>query len=204
MSDVCASRNLKITGSTLGIEKWSVPRIVTSAVATPLANGAIGATIFLPGKLMQDQTLSWTSDYPIPVMVRLMVNRGGRTVITSNPNAVQIRDRWTWKIDGTPTVPDPSVTLQSQMGTALDLSTNVAALPLAGWIRLERDTALTEEWIGPVPAGSTLNVHYKCYAWTPPPFSNNANNGGPFHEAHVRNTTLLIMTFPSQDPEIIT
>jgi hypothetical protein len=191
----------------LGIEKWSVPRHVADVTANSIGDGVFTSQTILPGKLMIDQQVNWTSDSPIDAMILLRINRGYRDWVISNPNAIQIRDRWTYKIGvgpQTPIVPDPSSVLQAQHGAALDLSSNSVAQPIAGLMWDFQDMHITEDWIGPVPAGQTIAVRYRCYMWTPPPWSNNANNNIPIHECRVRNARIQFMAFPTQDTAVVT
>lgn len=200
MVEVCVSQNLSIDDGVLGIAPWASPRVVASVRAASTGDGPIDATITLPGKLLIDASTSWTSDSPVDCMVLLRVQRAYRSFLTSNPNAVQIRDRWTSRIGpGVPDVPDVSNVYQSQFGGALDLSSNSVATPITGRMWQYQDTHLTEDWLGPVESGETLTVWYRAYAWTPPPWSDNANLDDPQHEVAVRAVRLVLMAFPQQD-----
>lgn len=207
MPEVCVSRNMKITSGVLGIEKWSIPRHVGDSTFNSVGDGTLAANQTLPGKLMIDGTLSWTSDSPLPTNILLRVNRAYRDFVTSNPNVVQFRDRWTYKIGTGPQVaevPDVSATYQSQFGGGVDLGTSNTAVPFLGKIARFQDAHITEDWIGPVPVGETINVRYRCYVWTPQPFSNNANNNSPVHEARARSTQIQLIAFPTQDTMAVT
>lgn len=204
MAEVCVSRNLSITGGELGIEKWSIVRHVADQTFPSVGDGAFSALTTLPGKLMVDATVAWTSDSPLDTMILLRVQRDRRDWIISNPNAVQIRDRWTFTLDGTtPAVPLTSTLLQSQVGGAMDYSTNTTGTPMQGRYWQYLDPQLTEDWIGPVEPGGTIRLRYRAYLWTPPPFSNNANNNTPVHEAYIRNTRIQLLAFPTQDTAVI-
>jgi hypothetical protein len=205
MTKVCVSRNLTITDGVLGLAPWSVPRIVVDVVAPSIGDGQIGATTSLPGKLMIDKQVSWTNDAPLPTPVLFRLQRGGREFSTSNPNAVQVRDRWTTRQGvgpQTPAVPDTTTVLQSQFGGALDLSSNTTATPIAGRLWQFIDAQITEDWLGPVEPGETLSVWYRCTAWTPPPWADNANNNAPFHDVYVRNARMQLVAMPVSDEAI--
>lgn len=203
MADVCVSRNLTITAGALGIAPWSVFRLVADVTGTSTGDGSLSAQTRLPGKLMIDQQVSWTSDSQLPTRMLLRVTRAYRSIITSNPNAVQLREAIEHAIDATPRVPDPSRLVFSQCGYALDHGTDNAALPWIGRAFLDVDSTSTDVWFtDSLPAGSTLNVHYRTYAWTPPPYSNNANGNSPHHEAHARWTRLQLFAAPTQDEAI--
>lgn len=204
MAEVCVSRNLKIASGALGIEKWSTVRHVADQTFVSVGDGAFSNITTLPGKLMIDGAVSWTSDSPLDTLVLMRVQRARRDWLVSQPNAVQIRDRWTYTLDGTtPAVPNTSTLLQSQVGGAMDYSTNTTGTPMQGRYWQFLDPQLTEDWIGPVPPGATLRVRYRAYLWTPPPWSNNANNNSPVHEAYIRDTRIQLLAFPTQDTEVI-
>ncbi len=206
MAQVCVSRNMKITGGVLGIEKWSVPRHVADQTFNSVGDGTLASTQTLPGKLLISGSVSWTSDSPLPSMVLLRINRAYRDFVTSNPNVVQFRDRWTTKIGLGPQTPadaDPSSVLNSQMGGGIDIGTTTGAVPFDGKLYRFTDAHITEDWLS-VPAGQTVAVNYRCYVWTPPPFSDNANNNSPQHEARARFTRLQLIAFPVQDSAVVT
>ncbi len=198
----CVSRNLSITGGALGIARWSTPRVVRDETALSTGDGNYTAQVTLPGKLLVDKELSWTNDSPIPARVLLRVGRAYRDFLVSNPNAVQFRDRWTSRINGKPPVPDTTTVLQSQFGGALDLSSNTVAQPLSGRLWVYQDAHIVEDWLGPVESGATLNVWYRAYLWTPPPWADNANNASPQHNANARSTRLQLMAFPQLDEAV--
>lgn len=203
MPKVCVDRNLKITGAALGIERWSVPRPVQEVSATSTGDGTISTAGLTtqPGRLMIDASISWTSDSPLPALMRLQVIRRYRTIITSNPNAIQIWDSWNWKVDGTPTVPDSYGLVNSFDTCAMDVGTDNVSQPYAGKLFQDYPATSSEEWYE-LPAGSTLAVRYRAYVWTPPPFSNNANANAPQHEAYSRGVKLRLWAYPTMDEAV--
>jgi hypothetical protein len=194
-----------IDGGELSIEKWTLPRHVHDTTYNSVGDGAFTALTTLPGKLMVDSGIvSWTSDSPLPCRVLLRLQRAYRSLLVSNPNAAQIRDRYTYTTNGTdPRVPDVSSSYQAQTGAAIDLSANFQGTPYLGKYWVHEDAAIIEDWIGPVPAGGTLKLWYRANLWTPPPFSNNANGGSPVHEAYARSTRIQLIAFPQQDTEVM-
>ncbi|MDE1675131.1 DUF7172 family protein [Nocardia gipuzkoensis] len=201
--EVCVSRNLKITGAQLGIEKWSVPRMVAQVSATSTGDGAITGSGFptAPGKLMISTSIAWVSDSPLAARMRLQVIRQYRTIITSNPNAIQIWDSWNWAVNKIPITPDSYAAVNSLNTCGMDLGTDNVALPYYGRLHQDYPVTASEEWID-LPAGDTLNVLYRCYVWTPPPWSNNASANSPLHEAHSRGVKLRLWAFPTMDEAV--
>ncbi|UYL88140.1 hypothetical protein SEA_EVAA_29 [Gordonia phage Evaa] len=198
MVRVCISENLDVANGELRLQPWSVPRLVGDVVAASGGDGTVYPQLTLPGKLMIDRQLSWTNDAPVDQSVLLRVTRAQRDWVTSNPNAIQIRDRWSTAIDRTPEVPVTTGMYNSQVGSAIDLGTNTVAEPNIGRHWVSQDAHSADEWLGEIAPGQTINVWYRCYLWTPPPWSDNANKGSPQHSARVRWARLQLLAFPQQ------
>ncbi|MEU1550193.1 hypothetical protein [Nocardia sp. NPDC005745] len=203
MPQVCTSRNMSIVAGKLGIAKWSAPRMVGQVSATSTGDGAItGAGLTTqPGRLMVNAQIAWISDSPLPSQMRLQVIRPYRTIICSNPNAIQIWDSWNYGIDEAARVPDTYNLVNSLCTLGVDVGTDNVSQPYYGRIHQDYPATSTEEWYE-LPAGSTLNIHYRCYVWTPPPWSNNASANSPLHEAYSRGVKLRLWAFPTADEEV--
>lgn len=204
MAEVCISRNFDIVGGDLSVAPWSVPRHVVDVTQASTGDGTLTQQTTLPGKLMIDRSVSWVSDSPLPTKILARIQRGPRAFLTSNPNLVQFRDRYTTAIDETPRVPDTSNTYLGAYGGGVDRITNSVGVPYTGRHWFYEDPGITEDWFGPVPAGSTFNLRYRCYVWTPPPWSNNANNNSPQHSATATNVRIQLIAFPTQDTVVVT
>lgn len=200
--NVCVDENLYTdSAGLLVIQPWAVPRLVADVRASSGTDGKLFPEQALPGKLMIDQKLGWRSDSPLESMVLIRVTRASKRWVVSNPNAIQFRDRWTWTIDPddiTPSVPVTTGIYNSQVGSAIDVGTNSVAEPNPGRQWVWTDVNCSDEWVGPVPPGDKLNVWYRSYVWTPPPFSDNANKNSPQHEAHAAWTRIQLIAFPTQ------
>jgi hypothetical protein len=201
--NVCIDENITIDAAgQLILRPWAVPRIVKEVKALSGGDGTLFPEQALPGKLMIDtQPFGWKNDTPLPCMIRIFVVRGAKSWITSNPNAIQFRDRWTYtlgKKNVTPSVPVTTGIYNSQTGSAIDCGTNSVAEPQPGkqWIWL--DANCDEEWIGPLLPGERVNVWYRCYVWTPPPFSDNANKNSPEHKAYAQWARVQLWAYPGQ------
>jgi hypothetical protein len=203
MPEVCVSRNLDTTVAALAVEPWSAPRMVQQVTGTSGADGTIASTGLTgqPGRLLINTTIGWTSDSPLPMLMRLIVARSYRSIVCSSPNAVQIWDAWTYGINTTPRDPDNYSLVNSLCTLGVDVGTDEVALPWAGLISQDYPATASEGWYT-LPAGATLNIKYRCYVWTPPPWSNNANAGTPTHSASVRSTVLRLWAFPSEDEDV--
>jgi hypothetical protein len=167
-------------------------------------DGKLAPTVTLPGKLLIDiPSFGWTNDAPVDVMVLIRVIRGHRSWIVSNPNAIQVRDRWTWAIDREPTAPLTTGVFNSQTGSAIDLGTNSVAEPNPGKQWVWSGSTCADEWVGPVSPGQRINVRYRCYVWTPPPWSDNANKNNPQHEAAAGWSRVQLVVFPQQGKVVV-
>lgn len=199
LAKVCVSQNMVVTEQgVLRMAPWSVPRLVADQRADSAGDGAIGEQSSLPGKLMIEAIQSWKNDTPVDHSVLIRITRSFKNWITTNPNAIQFRDRWTHAIDGPVTPPVTTSIYNGQVGSAVDITTNTVAEPNAGIYEYWWGTNSSDEWIGPIEPGQTLNVWYRCYVWTPPPWSNNANRSHPFSWAAANWARLQLIVYPQQ------
>lgn len=206
-ASVCVAENLLIgEDGKLRLAPWSVPRNVVDVVATSGADTTkLLAHDTLPGVLLISRKVAWTNDSPVDHMVRAMITRRWKRWVTSNPNAVQFRDRWssaiTPKDTNPPVEPDEPLTsgiLNGQTGSSIDTGSNTVAEPNPGKFWHWWGTNTSEEWLGPLKPGETLRLWYQSYVWTPPPFSDNANKNSPGHEASAGYARVQLMVFPEQ------
>ncbi|MCV7424331.1 hypothetical protein H7K45_27670 [Mycobacterium yunnanensis] len=202
--NVCVDENIGVdSAGLLVIQPFAVPRVV--ADVKTLGTGDTAQTLFpetaLPGRMLKDQKVGWRNETPLPTMVMIRVIRASKAWITSNPNAIQFRDRWTYTIDEddvTPELPITTGIYNSQTGSAIDLGTNTVAEPNPGVQYAWMDGNAQDEWVGPIAPGEKLNVWYREYVWTPPPFSDNANKNKPLHKVQSPFTRIMLWAFPAQ------
>lgn len=200
--NVCVDENL-ITDSAgmLVMQPWAVPRLVADVRAVSGGDGKMFPEQALPGRLLIEQRLQWRNDSPLESMLLIRVTRAHKSWVVSNPNAIQFRDRWTHVIDPdllTPTIPVVTGIYNSQVGSALDVGTNSVAEPLPGkqWVWAEANCS--DEWVGPVRPNYWFSLWYRCYVWTPPPFSDNANKNSPDHRVAANWTRIQLTAFPAR------
>ena len=203
---VCVAENLAIgADGKLRLAPWSVPRNVLDVMAKSSGDTLkLLETTTLPGRLMVDQKGEWLNNTPVDHMVRVIITRRWKRWVVSNPNAVQFRDRWSTAITPVGDTPVPaeipvvSGIMNGQVGSAGDIGTNSVAEPNPGKYWHWWGTNSVDEWVGPVQPGETIRLHYRIYVWTPPPFSDNANNNSPGHESEVGWARIQLMAFPQQ------
>lgn len=196
--NVCVDEHLSVDDAgRLGLQPWSVPRLVVDVRADSGADGKLTAIQALPGRLLiEAPPIGWTNRTPVDHMLLIRVTRAWRSWLTSQPNVVQMRDRWTYAMDRTPEVPSVTGIYASQVGGGFDLGTNSVAEPLPGRQWVWMPAHCVDEWVGPVAPGRRLNLRYRAYVWTPPPWSDNANKNAPQHEARAGYTRIQLLAFP--------
>jgi len=205
--NVCMGENLTTdeNGQPM-LAPWAVPRLVADYKALSggdlPAPGANIAITTLPGRQLIDlPKVRWRNDTPLDQEVIIRVTRASKSWTTANPNAVQFRDRWSFVIgDGLTPPAEPIVTgiYNSQCGSAVDFGTNTIAEPNIGKQWMWHPVNMMDEWVGPVPPGDTLEVHYRCYVWTPPPYSDNANVGNPAYSFAAGWARVSLIAIPQQ------
>ncbi|ABD58535.1 hypothetical protein SEA_YAHALOM_36 [Mycobacterium phage Yahalom] len=201
--NVCISENLTTDDAgLLRMERWAVPRLVADVRARSGGDGKVYITDTPPGKLLIDQQVGWKNDSPLEQMVQIRICRSWKSWVVSNPNAIQIRDRWSRIITDKPgKLPaDPVTTniMNSRTGTSIDLGSNSVAEPEPGVHYVWIGASTEDEIVGPVGPGESIKVWYKQYLWTPPPWSDNANKNNPIHQASTNWTRIMLTAFPQQ------
>lgn len=199
--NVCIDQNMTVDDVGLPrFQPWAVPRLVACERVQSGGDGRLTRSLTgQPGRLMLDKQVNWLNDTPLEQPVLIRVVRASRSILTSNPNVIQVRDRWTYAIDGEPDMPITTSVYDGHFGGGVDFGSNSVAEPQPGRLWLWSDTNTTDKWVSPMlKPGQQLNVWYQCYAWTPPPWSNNANKNSPAHEVYVNWTRLELIAFPQQ------
>lgn len=197
--NICVDENLVVgDDGQLRLAPWSVPRLVADVIAKSGSDGPVVSTTALPGRMLIEARTAWINDCPLEQMICLRVTRAAKKWITSNPNALQFRDRWSTAIDDEPAEPVVTGIFNAQVGSAADVGTNSVAEPNPGVLWNWWGAGSVDEWIGPVQPGEQLSVWYRAYIWTPPPWSDNANKNSPQHEAHTQWTRIQMIAHPQQ------
>lgn len=198
--NVCIDENLTTDDAgLLRFQPWSIPRpVVDVKVLANDGDGKVYPTEALPGKMLINQQVGWRNDTPIEQGILVRVTRGSKHWITSQPNAIQFRDRWSNAVDATPEPPVTSDIYDSIAGTAVDVGTNSVAEPNPGVQHVWVDAFATDRWEGPILPGERFNLWYRMYLWTPPPWSDNANKNNPQHFAWGNWARIELWAYPTQ------
>lgn len=200
--NVCVDENIDVDASgLLVIQPFAVPQLAMDVKVKSGGDGPLLELSVLPGKLLMETQFAWRNNGPLPCDMMVRCIRGPKSWISSNPNAIQFRDRYTYTIDPegvTPSIPVTTSIYNSQTGTAIDLGTNSVAEPLPGLDYVWIEASCTDEWIGPANPGEKVEVWFRGYVWTPPPFSDNGNKNAPIHNAVANWTRLQLWAYPTQ------
>lgn len=198
--NVCIDEHLVLNeDQQLCLQPWSVPQLQVDMIAHSGGDGPIKAPIpALPGKLLINTSAHFGNDTPVDQMVLIRIIRAAKTWQTSNPNAIQFRDRWTYAVNHDPPTPYTSGIYNSQAGSAVDLGTNSVAEPNPGVQWIWQSASSQDEWTGPISPGDEFRLLYQAYVWTPPPWSNNSNKNKPLHAAAGGYTRIQLFMFPMQ------
>lgn len=206
--NVCLDENLATDQGLPTIQPWAIPRLVADVKAICNdGDGTVVKTDTLPGKLTAEAKAKFVSDSPLDQLMLIRIVRGPKAIQTSNPNAIQYRDRWTYTLgvdDEQPTAPTVAGLFNSQADVAIDLGTNSVAEPNPGQFWLWASTTTQDEWAPrALHPGETMNVWYQQYLWTPPPWSDNANKNTPVHNATAKYTRLQLWAFGQQGTVVV-
>lgn len=204
-SRVCLGENLTSDPATGGLQmaKWSVPRLVHDVAVISSGDGAVVETTTSPGNLLMDHQASWINDSPVGHTMLIRVIRRWKKVVTSNPNAIQFRDRWAWQINAAAVEPITNAIMNGQSGLAGDLGTDTVAEPNPGVFTAWLGSNSSDEWVGlTLNPGDVFNIWYRMYVWTPPPWSDNANKNAPTHSAEAGWARMQLIVFPQQGPTV--
>lgn len=197
--NVCLDENL--TTDDAGqpwMQPWAMPRLVADERALSGGDGAILKPLTTPpGKLLIEHKVRWRNDTPVDQPVMMRVIRGPRYWLTSQPNAIQFRDRWTYAVDAEPEEPLTTSIFDGRCGSAIDFGTNSVAEPNPGQQRMWLDVNTADTWLPYELAPNELfTMWYRCYVWTPGPWSDNANKNTPQHTAYARWARLQLWVYP--------
>lgn len=202
--NVCTSANLAISDDgLLRLNPLTVLQPVVDVVAKSSGDGKMVYTpdIAAP-KVLIEKKLAWSNDLSLDATLLVRVTRGPRSIKVSQPNAIQIRDRYTTAINTDAGEPQLTGYYNSQFGASIDLGTNSTAEPNPGRYWLWEDAHVEEEWFD-IDSGQDFAFWYRCGAWTPEPWSDNANAGNPEHTVSVQYTRIQFIAFPKQDDLVV-
>ncbi|MGW5147519.1 DUF7172 family protein [Rhodococcus koreensis] len=199
MVNVCVDGNLRVVGGVLDIQAWVSRRLVHTHNPTVTNDATFTAQSILPGLNHIDATTSWTNTGPEAVDALFEVVRSRRQIRTSQPNLTFFRDRATAAVDQAADTPDLMSVFDSEMGGGFDRDTAAGTTPKAGTLWMWKGISTYTVGRFTVPAGSVLNLRYRCAHYSPSPFANNANNNSAQYRAFATGARLQVWATPVAD-----
>ena len=111
---ICTTRQFNVTDGVLGLSPAAMPRVVLEATQPSINDGPVtGHSTARSPKIFIEQRCHWKNDFGVPVWLQIQVQRARRTMTTTNPHHLFLRERWTTAVgtDGATQVmaPEPEV-----------------------------------------------------------------------------------------------
>ena len=157
----------------------------------------------LPGMELWDDAFELTNTADHDRYVMLRIQRPYYIAMrVPQPNALQVRDGWECRVGEDPPEPTVDVTRHYRgiWTASLDLGTTSASggTPHAGKIEQYSPSFRVDEIVH-VPAGETIIFRWAAWVWTPPPWSDNANDGHPLWDIEWGDRMVTAMWIPDGD-----
>lgn len=199
MSEVCVSDAFTVTDGALGLAAWTGAVIESREIEEISYEwpGMTGITS-LPGEALWDHTVIGTNTAGVARLAVFRLQRPYSTMLeVPQPNAMQMRDAWAYRVGPNVTAPNVSVvedyngawTASADSGTFSDGTTR------KGRLYLYFPGSMVDVQVR-VPAGEQVALRWRGYIWTPPPWSNNADNGNGQGKYIVGYTLRTLMWLP--------
>lgn len=199
MSEVCVSDAFTVVDGALGLAAW------TGAVIALREQEQISyewpdwsGITSLPGEPLWDHEIVAVNDAPSARLAVFRLQRPYSTMFeVPQPNAMQMRDGWAYRVGPGVTAPPVSVvedyngawTASADSGTFSDGTTRKGRL-----IRYFPGSMVDVQVH--VPAGETVALRWAGWVWTPPPWSNNADDGNGRGKYVIGYTLRTLMWLP--------
>lgn len=111
---ICTTPQFTVTDGVLGLSRAAMPRVVLEATEQSQADGPVTEHSRMSSpKIFIEQRCHWKNDFGVPVWLQVQVQRARRTMTTTNPHHLFLRERWTTAVgtDGATQVlaPEPRV-----------------------------------------------------------------------------------------------
>ena len=107
---LCVSPQFSTSNGVLHLARSAVPRIVLETTSPSMNDGPItGHSSMHNQKIMIEQRGHWKNDFGVPVNVQVQIQRSRRTMSTTCPHTVFLRESYTTRVgfDGTSQVMAP-------------------------------------------------------------------------------------------------
>lgn len=93
---ICTTRQFTTDDGVLGLSRAAMPRVVLEATQQSINDGPVKEHSRMEApKIMIEQRCHWKNDFGVPVWMQIQVQRARRTLTTTNPHHLFLRERWT-------------------------------------------------------------------------------------------------------------
>lgn len=117
---LCHSKQFTSSDGVLHLARSAVPRIVLESTSQSMNDGPItGHSPMRNQKIMIDSRAHWKNDFGVPVHVQVQIQRSRRTMSTTCPHTVFLRESYRTRVgtDGTTQVMAPEPTTHPDWNT---------------------------------------------------------------------------------------
>lgn len=119
-NNICVSKQFTTPGGVLHLSRSAMPRTVLEQTTPSVNDGPITSHSPMANqKIMIEQRAHWKNDFGVPVNVQVHIQRARRTMSTTCPHVVFLRERYTTRVgtDGTTQVMAPEPTTNPDWNT---------------------------------------------------------------------------------------
>lgn len=175
MSSVCHSAQFESPGGVLHLARSAMPRVVLEQSTPSVNDGPITSHSPMTNqKILIEQRGHWKNDFGVPVNVQVHIQRARRTMSTTCPHLVFLRESYTSRVgtDGTTQVLAPTPTTHPDWNTEWGGGTfapfasmqsgdnNASEWPaITSWQSTPEATTVLNEIR--VPEGQSLDVRFR-------------------------------------------
>ena len=93
---ICTTSQFTMTDGVLGLSRSAMPRVVLEATQQSINDGPVTEHSSQANpKIFIEQRCHWKNDFGGPVWLQVQVQRARRTMTTTNPHHLFLRERWT-------------------------------------------------------------------------------------------------------------
>lgn len=146
-----------------------------------------------------ESSMLWVNTTGMPQAVTVHVIRAPRSIVTSDPNAVVLRDGVSWDIAASPAALPPELGSLGESGGRIQFSKTTWNTQFGRlFIDEDRQTYVVE--LGAVEPGQAVHVRYRCAVQTPGLWREGVQ---PRHEAFARWVRLRMWAGPVTEEVLV-
>ncbi len=200
MVNVCTTAQFTETGGILGLAAAAFAAEVATVYTASVGDGPWTTNLGTSGRLMVDQSLSWTNPHPCVVTVLPVIRRKRRMMRTTSSNIGSVRERYTTAVGTDPvTAPEPvntSVFDSEWGGGAIVGGTAGGASSPRSWDHLSFPEATTVLDPLTVPVGQAVSMRFRASLFTPNGYTSMAL-GTDVNDCYIYGNRLSFLMLPT-------